>query len=211
MLSSSNARLAAARRLTRRSARRETGRSLAEGAQAVREALAAEAVLELFATAEAIERHPELTTAATEISPVDAAKLSETVTPQGLVAVCARVDVAASANALSPYDLPATLGGLSARNGEDPGAVGVYGRGPTALIVVPLRGQIAGPLRDRIRESAAVQETAGGTYLPVGPIALLVTPRRFGPLGRGTSFLLAGTVTADVLQRAVTDLEAQVA
>ncbi len=41
MLSSSNARLAAARRLTRRQGRREAGRFLAEGAQAVREALAA--------------------------------------------------------------------------------------------------------------------------------------------------------------------------
>jgi TrmH family RNA methyltransferase len=89
LLSSSNARLAAARRLTRRSARRETGRFLAEGAQAVREALAASAVLELFATAEAMERYPSLTGDAAEISPKDAVALSETVTPQGLVAVCA--------------------------------------------------------------------------------------------------------------------------
>ena len=41
MLSPSNARLAGARRLTRRTARREAGRFLAEGAQAVRAALAA--------------------------------------------------------------------------------------------------------------------------------------------------------------------------
>jgi len=88
LLSSSNARLAAARRLTRRSARRETGRFLAEGAQAVREALAADAVVELFATAEAMERYPELTEGAAEVSVKDAAALSETVTPQGLVAVC---------------------------------------------------------------------------------------------------------------------------
>jgi TrmH family RNA methyltransferase len=51
--------------------------------------LAAEAVLELFATAEAVQRHPELTGGASEISEKDAAALSETVTPQGLVAVCA--------------------------------------------------------------------------------------------------------------------------
>jgi TrmH family RNA methyltransferase len=91
-LSSSNARLAAARRLTRRSARRETGRFLAEGAQAVRAALRADAVVELFATAEAIERHADLLTGAgadvAEISAKDAAALSETVTPQGLIAVC---------------------------------------------------------------------------------------------------------------------------
>ena len=100
MLSSTNARLAAARRLTRRSARREAGRFLAEGAQAVREALAADAVVELFATAEAIERHPALTAGAAEISARDAAALSETVTPQGLVAVC-RLDRPALAGLLA--------------------------------------------------------------------------------------------------------------
>ena len=88
MLSSANARLAAARRLTRRQGRREAGRFLAEGAQAVREALRADAVVELFATAEAIERHPDLAHGADEISAKDAAALSETVSPQGLVAVC---------------------------------------------------------------------------------------------------------------------------
>jgi TrmH family RNA methyltransferase len=93
MLSSNNARLAAARRLTTRHARRDAGRFLAEGVQAVREALAADAVLELFATAEAIDRNPELTGDASEISTKDAAALSETVTPQGLVAVCRTVDV----------------------------------------------------------------------------------------------------------------------
>jgi TrmH family RNA methyltransferase len=93
LLSSNNARLASARRLTSRKERRETGRFLAEGTQAVREALAADAVVELFATAEAIHRHPELVDGASEISAKDAAALSETVTPQGLVAVCRAVDV----------------------------------------------------------------------------------------------------------------------
>lgn len=59
----------------------------------MREALSAGAVLELFATAEAIDRHPELAGGADEISPRDAAALSETVTPQGLVAVCRTLDV----------------------------------------------------------------------------------------------------------------------
>ena len=88
-LSRTNARLASARRLTSRKDRREAGRFLAEGAQAVRAALAAHAVIEVFATAEAIGRHPELTAGASEISAKDAAALSETNTPQGLVAVCA--------------------------------------------------------------------------------------------------------------------------
>ena len=59
----------------------------------MREALAAGVVEELFATVEAFDRHPELTGDAGEISDRDAAALSETVTPQGLVAVCRTVHV----------------------------------------------------------------------------------------------------------------------
>ena len=97
-LAESNARLAAARRLTRRAVRRETGRFLAEGPQAVREALARpEVVVEVFATAEALSRHASLVEAVAvpveQISGKAAAALSETVHPQGIVAVCRRVDV----------------------------------------------------------------------------------------------------------------------
>lgn len=51
-------------------------------------------MIELFATGEAIARHHDLARGADEISERDAAALSETVTPQGLVAVCRRVDIA---------------------------------------------------------------------------------------------------------------------
>jgi TrmH family RNA methyltransferase len=119
LLSSSNARLAAARRLTGRRARREAGRFLAEGAQAVREALAADAVLELFATTEAMQRHPELTAGAAEIGVKDAAALSETITPQGLVAVCRAVDVPlATAIGRSPRLVAALV------DANDPGNAG---------------------------------------------------------------------------------------
>ncbi|NJC72778.1 RNA methyltransferase [Planosporangium thailandense] len=93
-------RVVAARRLQRRRERTETGRFLAEGPQAVREALADGAVVELFATAAAAERYAELIAAAeadgARVSPVtdDAlAALAETVQPQGVVAVCSFVDV----------------------------------------------------------------------------------------------------------------------
>lgn len=113
------------------------------------------------------------------------------------------VDVAAAANAFAPYDLPSSLAGLPVR-GEDPGAVGVYGRGPTALLAVPLRGQVAGPLRERLGSSAAARRTPVGTVAPVGPVSLLVTP---GRSGRG-AFLLAGTVTPETLEQAATELTA---
>jgi TrmH family RNA methyltransferase len=94
-------RVVAARRLTKRAGRTEAGRFLAEGAQAVREALAWRdgVVHELFVTAAAAERNPELVRAAraadvpvSEITERAAAGLSETVTPQGVLAVCDLVD-----------------------------------------------------------------------------------------------------------------------
>ena len=92
MLSDTNTRLVAARRLTGRRARRESGLFLAEGAQAVREAIAADAVVELFVTAQASAHWDGLLTGlpvrCDVISDKAAAALSETVTPQGLVAVC---------------------------------------------------------------------------------------------------------------------------
>ena len=115
------------------------------------------------------------------------------------------VDVAAAANAFAPADLPASLGGLNSRTGEDPSAVGIYGRGPTTLIALPLRREVAGPLRRRLRESTTAQETDVGTVTSVGPVGLLLTPYR----GDGSRFLLAGTVTSEVLTRAATDLLAR--
>lgn len=94
-------RVAAARRLHRRRDRDATGRFLAEGPQAVREALARPGVtLELFGTPAALERYADLAARAAgsdvPVSPVtdDAlAALTETVAPQGLVAVCRHLDV----------------------------------------------------------------------------------------------------------------------
>jgi TrmH family RNA methyltransferase len=93
-----------ARRLARRAFRGEQRRFLVEGVQAVREALAGSAsgdvvVRDLFVTLDAAQRHPELLEAASaQRVPVRTASdsvlaaLSETVTPQGLVAVCAFLD-----------------------------------------------------------------------------------------------------------------------
>ncbi|GIF17396.1 TrmH family RNA methyltransferase [Actinoplanes tereljensis] len=93
-------RIVAARRLQRRRDRDQTGRFLAEGPQAVREALAAGVVLELFGTGEALTRHGDLALLAPSVSEVDdeaLVALTETVQPQGLVAVCEQIDVTLSA------------------------------------------------------------------------------------------------------------------
>lgn len=98
----SSAKVKAARRLRKRAFREQDRAFLAEGAQAVREALAARPspVRELFVTADARSRHPDLVRRATssgvlvhQASGRVLEELSETVTPQGLVAVCEPVDV----------------------------------------------------------------------------------------------------------------------
>ena len=111
-------------------------------------------------------------------------------------------DVAAAANALQVLDLPTSLAGLGTRDGADPGAVGVYGRGPTTMIVFPLRGSVARPLREQL-ERGGGRTDVDGTASPVGPVSILLT--RFG--GRGGGFLLAGTVTPETLTRAAAQLE----
>lgn len=95
-LADANARLAAARRLTGSRGRRASGRFLAEGIQAVREAVRRPGtVVEVFGTAAALARHAPLLDGLTvsEISERAAGRLSETVSPQGLVAVCEAVDI----------------------------------------------------------------------------------------------------------------------
>ena len=94
-------RVKSARRLAKRAFRRRENRFLAEGPQAVREALEIPGGLaELFTTAEAEARHPELVAAAERagapvlrVSGEVMAELAQTVTPQGLLAVCEFVDV----------------------------------------------------------------------------------------------------------------------
>jgi TrmH family RNA methyltransferase len=95
----------AARKLLRRGARRELGFVLLEGPSAVSAAIDAGPVREIFATPEAAQRHGDLLSRAGVdrqlITPAAAAALSETVTPQGLVAIAPlpRTDLDAALNA----------------------------------------------------------------------------------------------------------------
>jgi TrmH family RNA methyltransferase len=112
-------RVIAARKLQRRRDREVARRFLAEGPQAVREA---PSIVELFGTPEALDRYPELTARAARVSPVDAdglAALAETVSPQGLVAVCDFVDVPLADALRAAPRLVAVLAGI-----RDPGNAG---------------------------------------------------------------------------------------
>ncbi|MEU3019303.1 MULTISPECIES: RNA methyltransferase [unclassified Nocardiopsis] len=107
-------RIKGVRRLAKRTFRQRERRFLAEGPQAVREALAAvnggdgrspyngtaHGVVEVYATAEAMQRHIDLMDAAhtagvpTHRVSLDVmSELAQTITPQGVIAVCEFVDV----------------------------------------------------------------------------------------------------------------------
>ncbi len=94
-------RLKAVRRLTKRALRQRARAFLVEGPQAVTEAFRSGArITELFVTAGARARHEDLVTAMARAGiPVHTlsgevmAELAQTVTPQGLLAVCGFVDV----------------------------------------------------------------------------------------------------------------------
>jgi TrmH family RNA methyltransferase len=142
-------RVVAARKLLRRAGRERAGRFLAEGAQAVGAVVASAAgertrdstgeptrestrahrparVYEVFTTEVAAERNAELLAAAAAIGvPVSmiteraAETLSETVTPQGLLAVCGRIDVSLADALAGAPRLVVVLVGAS-----DPGNAG---------------------------------------------------------------------------------------
>lgn len=131
LISPRSQRVAAAKRLARRNFRGKERRFIAEGPQAVREAVRHSSdgqptLVEVFATPAAAERHTEIVEAARAAGvPVhlaaDAtvAEISRTVTPQGLVGVCRFLD--------SPFEQilaarPALVAVLA--NVRDPGNAG---------------------------------------------------------------------------------------
>lgn len=94
-------RVKAVRALSRRSARQRTGLFLAEGPQAVREAVLHDPrhVRDVYLTEEAAARHDDIVEAATReslhvhvVSAEVLAAMGDSETPQGVVAVCRRAD-----------------------------------------------------------------------------------------------------------------------
>lgn len=138
-----SSRVTAARRLLKRSFREADRAFLAEGPQAVREALAVgpagapSPVREVFVTADAERRHPDLlATGGAAGVPVHhvpesvLATLTQTVTPQGVVAVCSFLDVpldAVTGAAGGPPRLVAVLAQV-----RDPGNAGTVLRAADA-------------------------------------------------------------------------------
>ena len=161
-------RVKAAQRLGKRAFRARDRRFLAEGPQAVREAVDRPGtVLELFATREAAARHPDILAAAgaggATVQLVNGGvmtALSQTVTPQGLVAVCGLLDVPLT-ELLDPA--PRLLAVLA--HARDPGNAGTVVRAADAAGAggVLLTGDSVDPYNGK-----CVRASAGSLFhLPV--------------------------------------------
>lgn len=144
-----------------------------------------------------------LTTEVTNLD-LDTPSLSRTkfAFPDGIRIVTSyALDDAAGANAFAPFEMPDEAGGLQ-RSGDpqDFRAVGVYGKGPSAVIAIPLREHIGRSLYAQLSKSPAANVHDNGVDLAVGPLSILLTGDRKG------AFLLVGTVTTDALARVGSDL-----
>lgn len=165
LTSTKSARVTAARRLAKRAARMQQRLFLAEGPQAVREAAARPGVVtELFITADAARRHPELTALAGapthQVSGQVMDSLAQTVTPQGVVAVCGYLDVPLTTVIAARPRLVVVLAAV-----RDPGNAG------TVIRVADAAGANAVVLTDSsvdVYNGKCVRATAGSLFhLPV--------------------------------------------
>jgi TrmH family RNA methyltransferase len=95
-LTAGNARVKEARKLSRRPVRAERRLFLADGPKAVEGALSAGCLLEVFVTSAATEEYAALVTQASRVTVVDdraLASLSDSVSPAGVVGLCAFLDL----------------------------------------------------------------------------------------------------------------------
>ncbi|MEZ5115687.1 MAG: RNA methyltransferase [Candidatus Nanopelagicales bacterium] len=198
------------RRLATRAFREKTGEFVVEGPQAVREALAvAGCVRELYVTPEAADRHADLVAAAhgdgalvMTAAPEVLARMADTVHPQGLVGVAARVDVPLDrALATGPDGSPPRLVAVLV-DARDPGNAGTVLRTADAAgaDAVLLAGDSVDP-----HNGKCVRATAGSLFhLPVataGSLAEVVAALRAAGL-----LVLAADGAGDVdLDRAADD------
>jgi len=111
------------------------------------------------------------------------------------------VDLAAAADRFAARVPPTSLAGLPQRQ-QALGSVGVYGRGPTVLIAVPLWSRTSERIRGELQQQPGVVRLGGGLLTAADPLRLLLA----APEVNGTSWLLAGTVTEQALSDAADQL-----
>lgn len=129
--------------------------------------------------------------------------LSFTPPPEARVRFDSTADLASAADRYADRVVPETLAGLPGRvDGVD--SVGVYGRGPTLLLALPVRARDARALRGELRERPGSECVDEGDLVSTGPVSMLLTRRRFGE-----DWLLAGTVTPAALRTAADEIPLQ--
>lgn len=107
------------------------------------------------------------------------------------------LDIAAASHYYAGVRPPQTLAGL-ARRSTTRGAVGVYGRGATLMVALPLWDRAAEPLREQLMVTPGARDTLLGMTLGVDPLNLLLTRTAFVD----HSWFFVGTVTPATLERA---------
>lgn len=117
-------------------------------------------------------------------------------------------DLATAIDQLAGVAPPSKLAGID-RNAELPrlGSVGVYGRGVTEFVAVPLPGRAAYSLRQQfssVNPATGTDDPDPTLSVAVGPLNLLLSDST----GFGNAWLLVGTVQADVLTTAAGELPA---
>jgi hypothetical protein len=148
---------------------------------------------------------PAFTSAFEDYSPTTPAEeRTEFVPPRGADFEFDEVlDIADAANQYAPVIPPDTVAGLTKAPAADGAAraVGIYGSGVTRLLAIPVRDREADPLRRQLQVTPGMREVEQGILVTVGPLGVLLS----GEKGQG-GWLVAGTVTARTLARAVDDL-----
>jgi hypothetical protein len=114
------------------------------------------------------------------------------------------VDLAAAADRFAARVPPRSLAGLSTR-GPRRGSVGVYGRGPTVLLAIPLWSRTADRVRQELDGRPGVRSLDQGLLVSAAPLHVMLGL----PESNGTSWLLAGTVTRRTLIAAADQLHAR--
>lgn len=121
------------------------------------------------------------------------------------------IDLADAANRFAARIPPDTLAGLPSRPVRPesaapvfsvPGSAGVYGRGPTVLLALPLWSRTAQRVHEDLQSQPGVQTLDEGLLVAAPPVRLLLANAE----PNDSSWLLAGTVTRRALRDAARQL-----
>jgi hypothetical protein len=148
-------------------------------------------------------RHPVLMSEMTRFHVGDPGdvRILHRLSPGAEVAHGETLDDVASANAFAPYLLPMEVIGLPRHGAKGAlGAVGVFSRGPTALLAVPLRSWTADELHKQLVRSHRARTTRHTVALEVGPLSVLLVQYDWA------NFLLTGTIKPAALRDAADQL-----